>query len=154
MRPTAAVHGRGPLAAPGFCTGLAHVSSANSSWATNSSANSSPPSLPYPANGDPRPDLQLHFLSFTPAMDFGQNTARIINLKAAAVNWFRPHGGQQTACILPALQRPRSRGYVRIRSADPLEHPDINPRSVLYYTFKYPVNCRYGTFKGTVLGNF
>jgi choline dehydrogenase-like flavoprotein len=150
------LYGRGPLASPGFVSGLAHVNSANSSWAPLFSANSyaavnisannslandttsNRRSTPDQASAsdrstnrsraDPRPDLQLHFLSYTPAIDFGIASARAINLQAAAYEWFRPYGGQQTAAILPTLQRPRSRGYVRIRSGDPLEHPEINPR--------------------------
>jgi hypothetical protein len=71
-------------------------------------------------------------LSYTPAMDFGLSSAGLLNLKEEAMVFFMAYGGQETASILPTLQRPRSRGYVKIRSADPLEHPEINPRWVCY----------------------
>jgi hypothetical protein len=140
------------LAAPGFCSGIAHVHSTNrnsrnfhspSNGSTNQlqdsvvSTNSNQTAvkstnLTNESQADPRPDLQLHMLSYTPALDFGLNSAGILNLKEEAMAFFNAYGGQETASILPTLQRPRSRGYIKIRSADPFQHPEINPRCVLF----------------------
>jgi hypothetical protein len=78
------VNGKGPLAAPGFCSAIAHVFSANSSWVPNNFPTNSSSLFKDSTNeslADPRPDLQLHFLSYTPAMDFGLMTAPTINLQ-------------------------------------------------------------------------
>jgi choline dehydrogenase len=65
--------------------------------------------------GAPRPDLQLHFLPTGLAKE--PNTDRVN---------YAPRGSAFS--ILPTLIYPKSRGEVRLRSADPLAAPTIDPR--------------------------
>ena len=101
-------HGTGPMASPGGCGGLALFHSDNS----KSSA----------------PDLQLHVVSFTLATDFGENLRHNLNTEELAFEYVRPQLGRATASIIPTLNRPKSRGSIRLRDSSPYSHPIIDPR--------------------------
>ena len=101
-------HGTGPLASPGGCGGLAHFHSENS----NSSA----------------PDLQLHVASLSFATDFGATFRHNLNTEELAFEHVQPHLGRATASIIPTLNRPKSRGSIKLRDSSPYSHPIIDPR--------------------------
>ena len=101
-------HGTGPWASPGGCNGLAHFHSENS----NSSA----------------PDLQLHVISFSLATDMGVNLRHNMNTEDRAFDYVTPHLGKATATIIPTLNRPKSRGSIKLRDASPFSHPIIDPK--------------------------
>ena len=41
---------------------------------------------------------------------------------------FKPYSGLETFSILPTLLRPKSRGWIQLRSTDPFDHPVIDPQ--------------------------
>ena len=41
--------------------------------------------------------------------------------------WYSRHSANYSTSILPTLNRPRSRGHIRLRSSDPRDHPLIQP---------------------------
>lgn len=78
------------------------------------------------------PDIQLHFLSYSVASDHGICVRHLMGLEEKA--WkeiFEPLSHLDTASILATLVRPRSRGWIRLRSADPSHQPIIDPQ---YYS--------------------
>ena len=51
--------------------------------------------------------------------------------------WIAEHYGKESAMLIPVLSRPRSRGYLKLRSADPFAHPIIQPH---YLTEQHDVD--------------
>nr|CAH0112036.1 unnamed protein product [Daphnia galeata] len=75
------------------------------------------------------PDIQLHFLSYSAASDHGICVRHLMGLEENA--WqelFEPVSYVDTASIFATLVRPKSRGWIRLRSADPLDQPIIDPQ--------------------------
>ena len=101
-------HGTGPWASPGGCGALALFHSENS----NTSA----------------PDLQLHIGSLSLATDFGANFRHNFNTDELAFEYIEPHLGGTSASIIPTLNRPKSRGRIKLRNSSPYSHPIIDPR--------------------------
>ncbi|XP_031838213.1 glucose dehydrogenase [FAD, quinone] [Nomia melanderi] len=106
---------RGPMTSPGI-EGLAFV---NSKYAD--------PSGDYP-------DIQFHFAPSSVNSDAGDQIRKIVGLRDRVYNtMYKPLHNAETWSILPLLLRPRSSGWVRLRSRNPLAAPDINPN---YFTHK------------------
>ena len=107
-------HGAGPWASPGGCTGLALFHSENRSRLAS-------------------PDLQLHIASLSLATDHGTVYRQNFNTEEVALQYISPHFGKATASIIATLNRPKSRGTIRLRDSSPHSHPVIDPQ---YLTHK------------------
>ena len=101
-------NGTGPFAAPGACTGLAHVRSENKE--------------------DKRPTIQIHMASLSHATDMGMFLFDNFNLKKESWKYIEPHIGKESAAIIATLNRPKSRGFIKLRNNDPYSHPIIDPQ--------------------------
>lgn len=105
-------HGKGMLTAQGGCEGIGFVKTkyANQSidW----------------------PDIEIHMLAST--LGNSDDGSKVVNLRE---DWFDafygPYRGKDQFSLFPTLLRPKSRGFIKLRSADPYEHPAIDPR---YFT--------------------
>ncbi|XP_076665164.1 glucose dehydrogenase [FAD, quinone] [Andrena cerasifolii] len=106
---------RGPMTSPGV-EGLAFV---NSKYADRT--------------GD-YPDVQFHFAPSSINSDSGDQIKKIVGLRDRVYNtMYKPLNHAETWSILPLLLRPRSSGWVRLKSKNPMVYPDINPN---YFTHK------------------
>ncbi|KAG7204868.1 hypothetical protein KM043_005268 [Ampulex compressa] len=104
---------RGPMTTPGV-EGLAFV---NSKYAE--------PSGEYP-------DIQFHFAPSSVNSDGGDQIKKITGLRDRIYNtMYKPLNNAETWSILPLLLRPKSSGWIRLKSRNPLVYPDINPN---YFT--------------------
>jgi len=101
------VNGTGPLAAPGACNGLAHVYSEN--------------------ENDNRPSIQIHMVSISHASDMGMFLFDNFNLKDNAWDYIKPHIGRDSASIIATLNRPKSRGFIKLKSKNAWDYPIIDP---------------------------
>ena len=99
--------GKGPLTSSGACSGVAHVS-------THS-------------NSGTRPDIQYHMLEVSPATDYGFVVYKNFGMLEQAWPWFEKHTNKFSAMVVPALSRPESRGYIKLRSNNPEDYPLIDP---------------------------
>ena len=99
--------GGGPLTSSGACGGLAYVHTG--------------------VNNDSRPDIQYHMLEVSPATDHGFIIFKNFGLLRKAWPWFKDHTEKFSAMVLPTLLRPKSRGFVKLRSSNPDDHPVIHP---------------------------
>ncbi|XP_019697172.1 glucose dehydrogenase [FAD, quinone] [Harpegnathos saltator] len=78
------------------------------------------------------PDVQFHFLPT--AVNSDEQVKKVLGLRDRVYNtMYKPLHGADTWSILPLLLRPRSTGWVRLKSRNPLVHPEINPN---YFTHK------------------
>ncbi|KAG8222614.1 hypothetical protein J437_LFUL002607 [Ladona fulva] len=105
-----ALNGRGPMTTLGGVEGLAFL---NTKYAEPS--------------GD-WPDIQFHFAPSSVNSDGGEQIRRVLGLREKV--WetvYRPLVGSETWTILPLLLRPRSRGFIQLRSRNPYHHPRIVP---------------------------
>ncbi|XP_076249226.1 glucose dehydrogenase [FAD, quinone]-like [Calliopsis andreniformis] len=113
------LHEKGPLTSPGI-EGLAFV---NTKYADKS--------------GD-YPDVQYHFAPSSVNSDGGDQIKKILGLRDRVYNtMYKPLNQAETWSILPLLLRPKSSGWVRLKSKNPLVSPDINPN---YFTHKEDVD--------------
>uniref|UniRef100_A0A0P6GHW9 Glucose dehydrogenase (FAD, quinone) n=1 Tax=Daphnia magna TaxID=35525 RepID=A0A0P6GHW9_9CRUS len=100
----------GPFTVPGGVEGLAWV---NTKYANHS---------------DDWPDIEFHFVSGTPAADGGAQIRHVHGLTDFVwENYYGPIAFHDTWSVIPMLLRPRSVGYIRLRSADPYDKPLIFP---------------------------
>jgi len=100
-------NGTGPFGAPGACTGLAHVRSNK--------------------KDEKRPTIQVHMASLSHATDMGMFLFDNFNLKEKAWQYIKPHVGRESAAIIATLNRPKSRGSIKLKNGDPFLHPIIDP---------------------------
>ncbi|KAF5286202.1 hypothetical protein FQA39_LY16372 [Lamprigera yunnana] len=83
------------------------------------------------------PDIQFHFAGSSVNSD-GDQVKKITGLRDSVYNTvYKPLSKMDTWTILPLLLRPRSRGWVRLKSKDPKVHVDINPN---YFTHKEDID--------------
>lgn len=79
------------------------------------------------------PDVQFHFAPSSINSDGGEQIRRIIGLRDSVYNTvYKPLVKAETWTILPLLLRPRSTGWVRLRSANYLHQLDIIPNYFAY----------------------
>lgn len=72
------------------------------------------------------PDVQFHFLPATISSD--DHSKKILGLRDRVYNTvYKPLENANTWTILPLLLRPKSTGWVRLKSKNPLVHPEIIP---------------------------
>lgn len=83
------------------------------------------------------PDVQFHFAPSSINSD-GEQIRKILGLRDRVYNtMYKPLQGAETWSILPLLLRPRSTGFIRLKSRNPLIQPDINPN---YFAHKEDVD--------------
>ncbi|XP_047097607.1 glucose dehydrogenase [FAD, quinone] [Schistocerca piceifrons] len=79
-------------------------------------------------HSDDWPDVQFHFAPSSINSDGGEQIRKILGLRDGVFNTvYKPLLKAETWTILPLLLRPRSAGWVRLRSANPAHHPLIVP---------------------------
>ncbi|XP_045604676.2 glucose dehydrogenase [FAD, quinone] [Procambarus clarkii] len=83
---------------------------------------------PLSGAGDPYwPEVQIAFLPFTIGNDYGLITAHILGINRDLYHkYFHSLSGREGFSIGPFLTRPKSKGTVTLRSADPLDPPLID----------------------------
>ncbi|GBP43990.1 Glucose dehydrogenase [Eumeta japonica] len=114
-----AVFGKGPLTIMGGVEGLAFV---NTKF-TNVS--------------DDFPDIEFHFVSGSTNSDGGGQIRRMHGLTDSFYDAvFKPINNHDTWSIMPMLLRPKSKGFIQLRSANPLDYPYIYPN---YLTDEFDV---------------
>ena len=100
--------GRGPLTSTGALSGVAQLHTQ--------------------ANNDPRPDIQYNLFALTVALDYGLLINENIGMTdSTSYAWSEPHMGKYSSCFGVTLNRPKSRGYIELRSSNPMDHPIIQP---------------------------
>ena len=75
-----------------------------------------------------RTNIQLHTFSCGYSADYGMGLKEMFGFNDESYNaYFRQFEGYDTGMLIPTLLRPKSRGYIRLRSIDPYEDPIIQP---------------------------
>lgn len=78
---------------------------------------------------DDWPDFEIHLVSGGPASDDGQTFRWVGGLTEQV--WqqvFQPHVNFDTFSLYPVMLRPKSVGFVKLRSSNPYDHPIIDPK--------------------------
>lgn len=84
------------------------------------------------------PDIQYHFAPSSINSDGGEQIRKILNLRDGVFNTvYKPLLNTETWTILPLLLRPKSTGWVRLRSKNPLQKPIIEPN---YFAHREDIN--------------
>lgn len=105
-----AIFGQGPLTIMGGVEGLGFV---NTKYAN--------------ASND-FPDIEFHFVSGSTNSDGGNQLMKIHGLTDSFYRAvFHPLNNQDTFSIFPMLLRPKSIGFIKLRSANPFDYPYIYP---------------------------
>ncbi|XP_067014899.2 glucose dehydrogenase [FAD, quinone] [Anabrus simplex] len=79
------------------------------------------------------PDIQFHFAPSSINSDNGVQIRRIVGIRDRVYNtMYKPLGSAETWTILPLLLRPKSTGWVRLKSTNPSDHPQIEPNYFAY----------------------
>lgn len=103
--------GRGPLTAMGGVEGIGYI---NTKFANKS---------------EDWPDFQIHLLSGSLSSDAGMIFKRTEGvLDEVYDKVYRPFENHDTFSLYPVLLRPKSRGFIKLRSANPYDHPIIDPK--------------------------
>lgn len=106
--------GRGPLTTLGGVEGLAFVKTK------------------YANMTDDWPDIEIHVISGSPTSDDGTTFKRVQGF--TDLMWhsvYLPYLNYDTFSLYPVLLRPKSRGYIKLRSSNPHHPPIIDP---MYFT--------------------
>lgn len=105
-----AVLGDGPLTIMGGVEGLAFVNTK------------------YQNASDDYPDIEFHFVSGSTNSDGGAQLKKAHGLTDAFYNRvFGPINNKDVWSVIPMLLRPRSKGYIKLRSKKPFDYPLIYP---------------------------
>uniref|UniRef100_A0A2A4K2X4 Glucose-methanol-choline oxidoreductase N-terminal domain-containing protein n=1 Tax=Heliothis virescens TaxID=7102 RepID=A0A2A4K2X4_HELVI len=105
-----AMFGEGPLTIMGGVEGLAFVNTK------------------YVNASDDFPDIEFHFISGSTNSDGGEQISKIHGLMDTFYDAvFRPINDMDVWSIIPMLLRPRSKGFIQLRSANPYDYPYIYP---------------------------
>lgn len=114
------INEQGPMTSLGGVEGLAFV---NTKYANSSGL---------------WPDIQFHFAPSSVNSDGGEQIRKILNLRDRVYNtMYKPLVEAETWTILPLLLRPKSSGWVKLKSNNPLKYPIIEPN---YFTHKEDIN--------------
>ncbi|GIY76535.1 glucose dehydrogenase [Caerostris darwini] len=74
------------------------------------------------------PDLAIHLTSLSPAIDSFQTIKAVFGMSDEVYRQvYAPYKGKSTFLFFPCVLRPKSRGTIRLKSTNPLEHPLIDP---------------------------
>ncbi|XP_066960538.1 glucose dehydrogenase [FAD, quinone]-like isoform X2 [Macrobrachium rosenbergii] len=72
------------------------------------------------------PDIEFHFISGSPASDGGRQIRKVHGLSERTwQQMFKPISFRDSWSVYPMLLRPKSRGYITLRSASPFDKPYI-----------------------------
>ncbi|XP_015786601.2 glucose dehydrogenase [FAD, quinone]-like [Tetranychus urticae] len=105
------LNGKGPFTALGGVEGLGFIKTK------------------YANLSDDWPDFEIHMLSGSPTSDDGTVFRRVQGFtREMWESVYRPYLPFDTVSIYPVMLRPKSVGYIRLRSSSPYEPPIINPR--------------------------
>ncbi|XP_038217471.1 glucose dehydrogenase [FAD, quinone]-like isoform X2 [Zerene cesonia] len=105
-----AVLGEGPLTIMGGVEGLGFVNTK------------------YVNASDDFPDIEFHFISGSTNSDGGEQLRKVHGLTEKFYDAvFRPINNMDVWSIIPMLLRPKSKGYIQLRSANPYDYPYIYP---------------------------
>lgn len=83
----------------------------------------------YANHSDDYPDFEIHLLSGSPTSDDGQTFRRVQGFTREL--WekvYVPYLAYDTMSMYPVLLRPKSKGYVKLRSTNPYDPPIIDPK--------------------------
>lgn len=112
------INEKGPMTSLGGVEGLAFVNSI------------------YANKTEDWPDVQFHFAPSSVNSD-GNQIKKINGLRDSVYNTcYKPILKAETWTILPLLLRPKSSGWIRLRTTNPLDYPLINPN---YFTHREDV---------------
>ncbi|KAJ9574393.1 hypothetical protein L9F63_025962, partial [Diploptera punctata] len=79
------------------------------------------------------PDIQFHFAPSSINSDGGEQIRRVVGLRDRVYNtMYKPLVKGETWMILPLLLRPKSTGWIRLKSANYLHYPEIIPNYFAY----------------------
>ncbi|XP_067122966.1 glucose dehydrogenase [FAD, quinone]-like [Centruroides vittatus] len=74
------------------------------------------------------PDIELNFFSASLSSDGEKFYRPALGLSDEVwKHYFKPYAYKETFSIIPILLHPKSRGYIKLRSANPHDHPIIQP---------------------------
>lgn len=103
------LRGKGPMTSLGGLEGVAFVNT------------------PYANMSGEWPDIQFHMAPASINSDSGARVKKVLGVTDRVYNTvYRPIEGKDTWTIIPLLLRPRSRGWVKLRSKNPYHFPAIN----------------------------
>ncbi|XP_040078706.1 glucose dehydrogenase [FAD, quinone] [Ixodes scapularis] len=75
------------------------------------------------------PDVEIVLMSVSPSSDEGERYLIDTGLTREVYDaYYKPRRGEHGFQLAPIINRPKSKGHVRLRSADPDEAPVIDPR--------------------------
>lgn len=78
---------------------------------------------------DDYPDFEIHLSSATATSQKGQWLRKYSNINDRLYQQvYKPFENTDSFSMLPVMLRPKSRGFIKLRSANPHEHPVIDPR--------------------------
>ncbi|GFQ98288.1 glucose dehydrogenase [Trichonephila clavata] len=107
--------GKGPLTSFSGIEGMAYI---------NSKYND--PKLDWP-------DIEIHMASGSPASDYGQIVKDAVGMTNQVYRKvYAPYTGKNTFTFFPCNLRPKSRGTIRLKSANPRDKPLIDPNVFEY----------------------
>lgn len=104
-------HGTGPLTSPGGIEGLGFVKTKYANYTSDN------------------PDIEIHFIGASVAADGGRSMKDYYGLNPEI--WekvYQPYVPYHSFSLDPVLLRPKSRGFVKLRSANPFDAPIIDPK--------------------------
>lgn len=70
----------------------------------------------------------MHLVTAEVSADNGRNLRHLSGITDEVWSWYEPLFKAPNFSIYPVLLRPKSRGYVKLRSTNPYDHPIIDPR--------------------------
>ncbi|CAH0380755.1 unnamed protein product [Bemisia tabaci] len=107
------LQGKGPLTLPGGTEGIAFT-------------------LTKYSNDTSRPDMEIVFSPGAVTGDTGGSLRKVLSFSEELYDRvYRPYEGMDAVSLVPILLRPYSKGYVRLRSKNPLHWPKFYPN---YYS--------------------
>lgn len=75
------------------------------------------------------PDIQFHMAPASLSSDNGARVKQVLGLKESLYrDVFQPIANKDAWTIMPLLLRPRSRGWVKLRSSNPFHYPLMDPK--------------------------
>ena len=80
-------------------------------------------------HSDDWPDFEIHMVSGTPASDDGQTFRKVQGFtREFWSQYYQPKVHTESFSLYPVMLRPKSKGYIELRSPNPYEPPIIEPR--------------------------
>ncbi|XP_023243888.1 glucose dehydrogenase [FAD, quinone]-like isoform X1 [Centruroides sculpturatus] len=84
---------------------------------------------PYANKSADWPDIEIHFVSSSPSSDGGLTIKRVMGLNEKVwKKFYLPYLYRESFSAFPILLRPKSRGFVKLKSTNPYDPPVIDPK--------------------------